>query len=153
MTTPEPNEVAEEEYEDERPSHFWRIFAILLLLPYAILGWLRFADGLSYSAYMSGIKLWPGPRYIIASGLVVGAGFSLVLLFLISRARFSAPLTRIWCMLFLGWLWVDHIWLGRREAFRYQWIINLLISIVTILIAFVLVRDQDYLREKKHGQQ
>jgi hypothetical protein len=58
--------------------------------------------------------------------------------------RIAPPLARIVCMLFLGWLWVDRIWLGTRESFYYQLTVNLLISAATLLIAFVLVRGRDY---------
>ena len=133
-----------------RPLHpvpFRRILAILCLAPYALLGWLRFAQGLAYRNYLNQLALWPGPQYIILSGLAIGAALSLLILVLLLRAHFSPPLARIICMLFLGWLWADHIWLGTREAFHYQLVVNLLISAATLVVAFVLVRDRDYLKK------
>jgi hypothetical protein len=136
----------EEEYPLPAPNTFRRILSMLCLAPYAQLGWLRFSQGLTYRGYLSELKIWPGPQYIIFSGLAIGATFSLLLLALLLRARFAPPLARIICMFFLGWLWVDHIWLGTREAFHYQLIVNILISTATVLIAFVLVREPDYRR-------
>ena len=128
------------------PNTFRRILAVVCLAPYALLGWLRFSQGLAYRDYLSELKIWPGPQYVIFSGLAIGIGFSLLILVLLLRVRFAPPLARMLCMLFLGWLWTDHIWLGTREAFHYQLAVNVLVSLVTLLIAFVLVRGQDYQR-------
>jgi hypothetical protein len=128
------------------PNTFRRILAVLCLAPYALLGWLRFSQGLAYRGYLDTLKLWPGPRYVILSGLAIGIGFSLLMLVLLLRARFAPLLARIVCLLFLGWLWVDQIWLGTREAFHYQLAVNVLVSLVTLLIAFGLVRGRDYHR-------
>ncbi len=153
MVNSQPQEFVEEENAPAAPSPFRRILAILCLAPYAMLGWLRFSQGLTYRNYLSGLELWPGPLYIILSGLAIGLGFSLVLLILIYRAHFAAPFARMICMLFLGWLWIDHIWLGTREAFHYQLVVNTLISAATAIIAFVFVRDRDYQKEGNHDQQ
>jgi hypothetical protein len=126
------------------PKPLRRILAALCLAPYALLGWLRFSQGLAYRDYLTTLALWPGPQYIILSGLAIGVSFSLLMLALLLRTRFAPPLARIVCMLFLGWLWVDRIWLGTRESFYYQLTVNLLISAATLLIAFVLVRGRDY---------
>ncbi len=139
----------DEKNTDPTPNTFRRVLAMLCLAPYALLGWLRFSQGLRYQTYLQALGLWPGARYVILSGLAVGAAFSLALLVLLLRARYAPPLARIVCMLFLGWLWVDHIWLGTREAFHYQLAVNGLISLATLLVAFVLVRDRDYLRIPK----
>lgn len=136
----------EEENSSPTPNTFRRILATLCLAPYALLGWLRFSQGLAYRDYLDTLALWPGPQYIILSGLAIGIGFSLLILVLLLRARFAPPLARMICMLFLGWLWTDHIWLGTREAFHYQLVVNVLISAVTLLIAFGLVRGRDYHR-------
>jgi phosphatidylserine synthase len=138
----------EEENSSTAPNTFRRILAALCLAPYALLGWLRFSQGLAYRDYLSELKIWPGPQYVIFSGLAIGIGFSLLLLMLLLHVRIAPPLARMICMLFLGWLWVDHIWLGTREAFHYQLAVNALVSIVTLLIAFVLVRGRDYLKEE-----
>lgn len=140
---------ADEESPFPTPNIFRRVLAMLCLAPYALLGWLRLSQGLRYQSYLQSLGLWPGPRYIILSGLAIGAAFSLALLALLLRVRFAPPLARIICMLFLGWLWVDHIWLGTREAFHYQLAVNVLISLATLLVAFVLVRDRDYLKAPK----
>ena len=140
------NPQIEEEESLPAPNTLRRILAVLCLAPYALLGWLRFSQGLVYRDYLSELKIWPGPQYIIFSGLAIGIGFSLLIMVLLLRSRFAPPFTRIVCMLFLGWLWVDHIWLGTREAFHYQLAVNGLISAVTLLIAFVLVRSRDYHR-------
>ena len=145
------NPQIEEENKLPTPNTLRRILAILCLVPYALLGWLRFSQGLTYRDYFSELKIWPGPQYVIFSGLAIGIGFSLLMLVLLLRARFAPPLARIICMVFLGWLWVDHIWLGTREAFYYQLVVNLLISAVTLLIAFVLVRGRDYQRFYSEG--
>ena len=141
------NPQIEEENTLPAPNTFRRILAILCLAPYALLGWLRFSQGLAYRDYLTALALRPGPRYVILSGLAIGIGFSLLILVLLLRVRFAPPLARIICMLFLGWLWADPIWLGTREAFHYQLAINVLISAVTLVIAFVLVRDRDFLEE------
>ncbi len=133
------------------PNTFRRILAILCLAPYALLGWLRFSQGLAYREYLTELALWPGPQYIIFSGLAIGVSFSLLMLVLLLRARFVPLLARMLCMLFLGWLWADHIWLGTREAFYYQLVVNILISAATLLIAFVLVRGRDYQRFYSEG--
>jgi len=82
----------EEENSSPTPNTFRRILATLCLAPYALLGWLRFSQGLAYRGYLDALALWPGPQYVILSGLAIGIGFSLLILVLLLRARFAPPL-------------------------------------------------------------
>jgi hypothetical protein len=135
------------------PSKGRRLLAIFCLFWYALLGWLRFYQAQVHQAYFSELRIWPGPLYIALSGLLIGLFFSLAVILLIIKVRFAPPYTRMTGMLFLGWLWFDHIWLGKREAFNHQLVINILISLVTGWIVFILIRNQDYGKEETHDKQ
>ena len=132
-----------------------RITAALILFAYALLGWLRFYNAIRYQQYLLDLRIWPSPRYIMLSGLTIGVAFSLVLLSVLIRAGITPIVARIMSFLFLGWLWVDHVRLGTREAFPSQISVNILITIVTFILMFVLIRNKDYYREmeeKNDGQ-
>jgi hypothetical protein len=125
-----------------------RIAAALILLCYALLGWLRFYNAIKYQQYFLELMIWPSPRYIMLSGLAIGTTFSLVLLSVLIRAGITPIVARIVGFLFLGWLWVDHVRLGTREAFPSQISVNILITVVTLLLILVLIRNRDYYGEK-----
>ena len=125
-----------------------RITAALILFWYALLGWLRFYNAIKYQQYLLDLKIWPSQRYIMLSGLAIGITFSLILLSVLIRAGITPIVARIAGFLFLGWLWFDHIKLGTREAFPSQIGVNVLITVVTLLLTFVLIRNRDYYGEK-----
>ena len=130
-----------------------RIAAAFLIFWYALLGWLRLVEALKNQEYLLALKVWPRPFYLIASGLVLGLGFSLALLLVAFRARFAPIYFRILAMIFLGWLWFDRAWLGTRAAFLNQFGFTILISIITLAITFLLIRNEDYFRKDNHDKQ
>ena len=142
-----------EEKPQSRRLSAWRIAAIFCLFWYALLGWLRFAAALSYQSYFIEIHIWPRTTYIMASGLAIGVGFSLALVLVIFRVKFTPIYMHLLGILFLAWLWFDHTWLGTRAAFYNQAAISILITIVTLILVFVLVRRKDYIQEVTHEQQ
>ena len=102
ISTEMENPRIEEENKLPAPNTLRRILAILCLVPYALLGWLRFSQGLTYRDYFNELKIWPGPQYVIFSGLAIGIGFSLLMLVLLLRARFAPPLARYHMHVVLG---------------------------------------------------
>jgi hypothetical protein len=121
-----------------------RILSMTLVLVYALMGWLRYREIYMYWFYFLKLGIWPRPYYFLWSGVGIGAVFSLALVLMIFRASFVPLFVRIAGGLFLAWLWVDRIWLGRREAFFDQLGISILITLATLIIMFVLVRKVDY---------
>ena len=153
MKNPESDKPILEEQPMPRPKRCWRFFAIFCLFWYALLGWLRFSEALSYQAYLTEMHIWPGAFYIMISGLVIGVGFSLAMVLLMIRAKFTAIYVRLLGILFLAWLWFDHTWLGTRKAFTNQAAVSILITLVTLIIMFVLVRSKDFRKEEAHDKQ
>lgn len=128
----------------------WRIAAFFCTFWYALLGWLRFTNGLKFSDNFTDINLWPRPLYISISGLVIGILFTTAIIFMVLKIKYTPAFLRILGVLFILWLWFDHIWFGTREAFFNQVIITLLITLVTLILIFVLVKKKDYNKEKKN---
>ncbi len=125
----------------------WRMAALFCTFWFALLGWLRFYNGLRFTDNFTNLNLWPRPLYLTISGLVIGEIFSLGMLFLFLKARITPSYMKISGILFLIWLWFDNIWFGTREAFFNQLIVTLLITLVTMALIFVLVRKNDYYKE------
>ncbi len=132
--------------ERKRNKAGWRIAALFLIFWYALLGWLRFFIGFKFTDNFTSINLWPRPLYIAYSGLVIGIAFTIAILFIIIKIKFTALYVKILGIIFLIWLWFDHIWFGTREAFFNQLIITILITLVTLGLAFILVRKKDYIK-------
>ncbi len=130
-----------------------RITAAFLVFWYALLGWLRLVEALKNQEYLLALQVWPRPLYLIASGLALGVGFSLAFLLVIFRVKFAPIYFRILAMVFLGWLWFDRAWLGTRAAFFNQLGFTILISVITLAITFLLVRNEDYFRKDNHDGQ
>lgn len=125
----------------------WRIAGIISLCIYALLGWLRFYKAWEYQQYLSELNIWPRPLYIILSGLAIGFVFSVGAILTLLRVKITPGFIRISGMLFLGWLWFDHLWLGTREAFTSQASVLLLITVTTLIVMFIFIRKKDYFRK------
>ncbi len=136
-----------------RRAKWRRITAVICLCAYALAGWLRLRETLVYWAYLLDLKIWPSPLYILLSGAGIGLSFSLGALFAALRLRFAPLYTRISGILFLLWLWCDHIFLGTREAFFDQVFMLTIISLLTLLVVFILVRNKDFSKEENHGRE
>ncbi len=130
-----------------------RAATFFCLFWYALLGGLRFYETLGYQAYLTELKIWPRPLYILLSGLAIGLGFNLAMLFVALRLRCTPLYIRALGSVFLAWLWFDAIWLGTREAFYHNLPVTGLISAVTLLVMFALVKLKDYSREENDGNQ
>jgi FtsH-binding integral membrane protein len=150
---PLANTQSPEEKPQSRRLSAWRIATIFCLFWYALLGWLRFAAARSYQSYFTELHVWPNATYIIASGLAIGVGFSLALVLVILRVKFTPIYMHLLGILFLAWLWFDHTWLGTRTAFYTQAAISILITLITLTVMFVLVRKEDYIQETPDERQ
>jgi uncharacterized membrane protein len=128
----------------KKPSGWRRVLAVLCLALYTLMGCLRFFQGIAYRSLFAELALWPDPLYIILSGAAIALGFSLVLLLVLLKNRHAPRVSRWLGTAFLLWLWIDRIWLGRREAFFHQALIGCLISLVTLLMMHLLIRRKDF---------
>ena len=131
----------------------WRIVALFCTFWYALLGWLRFYNGLRYEEIFTILNLWPRPLYIILSGLAIGSTFTIGMLFILFKLKVTPGYMKILGMAFLVWLWVDNIWLGTREAFFNQIIVTLIITLITLILAFILVKDKDSHKGSAHDSE
>lgn len=130
-----------------------RAVTVFCLFWYALLGWLRFYETLVYRSYLTKLNIWPRPEYILGSGLLIGLAFSLAILFVLLKVRYTSAYVRWLGGIFLAWLWFDHIWFGTRAAFFSQVLVLTAITLMTLLVMFVLVKEADYHREESHGNQ
>lgn len=124
--------------------------AALACCAFALMGWLRFSTALAYRAELLGFGFSPQPLYFILSGLALGLAFSLAALFIIVRARFAPVVARAFCLAFLAAFWVERVPLGTRAAFFRHLETTVLISLLTLTLAFILVRPADY-RKDQHS--
>jgi hypothetical protein len=126
---------------------YW-ISAFLLML-YALVGWLRLQQTLLYWYYFLGLGLWPHPLYLAVSGGVIGAGYSLALIFHLVRFKYTARYIRFLGILLVIWIWIDRIWIGMRDAFLFLLPITILITGCTIGLDLLLVRKIDYIKKSQ----
>ena len=85
----------------------------------ALACWLRLSEALRNFSYLRGIGLYPDPRYLAISGGMRGLLFTAAFVFILIRSTAAPLITRLICALYVGWLWSDRIWIGRREAFYF----------------------------------
>ncbi len=129
---------------------YW-ISAFLLML-YALVGWLRLQQTLLYWYYLLGLGLWPHPLYLAVSGGVIGAGYSLALIFHLVRFKYTARYIRFLGILLIIWIWIDRIWIGMRDSFTSLLPITIIITVCTIGLDLLLVRKTQYKKKiKKHA--
>jgi len=142
-----------ESKKSARRAKWRRIAVIISLSAIAMAGWLRARETLVYWSYLLKLKIWPSPLYILLSGLVIGLTFSLGVLFVAIQLRFAPLYIRISGVLLLLWLWCDYIFLGTREAFFDQVLVLTIISLLTLHVVFILVRNKDFSKEEYHGRE
>jgi hypothetical protein len=130
-----------------------RIAALFCTFWYALFGWLHFYNGLRYEEIFTTLNLWPRPLYIILSGLAIGSTFTVGIFLIFLRAKITPTYMKILGMVFLVWLWFDNIWLGTREAFFNQVIITFLITLITVILIFILLKDKDYHKGSTHDSE
>ncbi|MBM3136591.1 MAG: hypothetical protein FJZ98_00200 [Chloroflexi bacterium] len=118
---------------------------ILIAIPavYALVGWLRLDGALTYREYFATLNLWPRPIYFAITGGLIGVTFSLAAFLWLLHWRYAAVYTRWLAIVFLIWFWVDRIWLSVREAFFHQLETGILITLITIVWVFILIRRKD----------
>ena len=134
---------------------FWRatrwLLALLAAVFYALIGWLRMSEALRNWQYLRSIVLYPDPRYIAISGGGRGLLFIIAFLFLLLRTPAALVINRMAYVIYLGWMWMDRIWIGTREAFYTKLPSILFFSAITLLIPFVIIQNRDYRKEISHG--
>jgi len=125
---------------------YW-ISAFFLFL-YALIGWLRLQQTLLFWYYFLELGLWPHPLYFAVSGGMIGAGYSLALIFHFARFKYAAQTIRFLGILLIIWIWIDRIWIGIRETFISLLPITLIITGCTIGLDLLLVRKIEYMKKK-----
>jgi len=123
----------------------WRwVLSLVSAAFIALTGWLRLSGALRNFNYLREIRLFPGPTYIAISGGVRAFLFTAAFVLLFLRARSALFFTRSIAAAYLLWMWVDRIFLGTREAFRFYLASTLLISAFMLFFAFALLQPRDY---------
>lgn len=126
----------------------WRRTILIALLGiYALMGLLRLRGALTFQDYFITLNIWPRPIYLAITGGMIGFAFTLAVFLLLFNWRYAYKYARWLAVVFLLWFWADRIWLSMREAFFNQLEIGLLITLVTFIWAFTLIRRND-LHEK-----
>jgi len=125
-----------------------RITALSIAFFYALMGWVRLRESIRYYSYLQSIQLYPGPLYIAISGSAAGAVFTAAFFLILFRSRIAPFYARIVSLVYIAWWWADRIWLGRPEAFERQVFLTTLVTLVTLIFAFILVRKKDIPEER-----
>ena len=128
---------------------YW-ISAFFLFL-YALVGWLRLQQALLFWYYFLELDLWPHPLYFAVSGGVIGAGYSLALIFHFVRFKYTAQIIRVLGILLIIWIWVDRIWIGIRDAFTSLLPITIIITGCTLGLDLLLVKRIEYIKESEEN--
>ncbi len=130
---------------------YW-ISAFFLFLV-ALVGGVRLQQTLLYWYYFLKLGLWPHPLYFAVSGGMIGAGYSLALIFHFAHFKYTARYIRFLGILLILWIWVDRIWIGIRETIISLLPIKLIITGCTSGLDLLLVRKIEYTKKKsqKHA--
>ncbi|MDO9547074.1 MAG: hypothetical protein Q7J07_10060 [Pelolinea sp.] len=131
-----------------RKTHRIYWLSTFLLAIYALIGWLRFQQTLSYWYYLLELDLWPHPVYLAISGGLIGIGYSLALVCHLFRVRYTPQFIRVLGIALIIWIWIDRIWIGIREGFIDLLPVTILITACTISIDILLVSKLDYKQVK-----
>ncbi|MCD6576931.1 MAG: hypothetical protein J7K66_02830 [Anaerolineaceae bacterium] len=121
---------------------YW-ISAFLLML-YALVGWLRLQQTLLYWYYFLKLGLWPHPFYLAVSGGAIGFGYTLALVFHLVRFKYTAYYIHFLGILLVLWIWLDRIWIARRDSFISLLPITVIITCCTIGLDLLLIRKIKY---------
>lgn len=128
----------------------WRHrLSLLMAAVYALMGWLRLQQAVQFWTILKDLDIWPRPLYFAISGGAIGIGFTIAFLLMLGKKRFTCYYIRILSASFLIWFWIDRILYSTYSAFFMQLPISLLITASTILLAFILVRKNDFPKEMK----
>jgi hypothetical protein len=136
-----------ETINDLKISRWRRIISLCLLPGYALIGWLRLAEVLNNWDYLLELNIWPRPLYFAITGTLIGAGFTLALVFLLLKCKFGGRFNRILGGVFLVWFWADRIWFSLRDAFFNQLFVAFLITAITLIWMFLLTQKTDLQRK------
>jgi len=128
---------------------YW-ISAFFLFL-YALVGWLRLQQALLFWYYFLELDLWPHPLYFAVSGGVIGAGYSLALIFHFVRFKYTAQIIRVLGILLIIWIWVDRIWIGIRDAFTSLLPITIIITGCTLGLDLLFIRRIEYIKKSEEN--
>ena len=128
---------------------YW-ISAFFLSL-YALVGWLRLQQALSYWYYFLELGLWPHPLYFAVSGGLIGSGYSLALIFHFAHFKYTARFIHLLGILLIIWIWVDRIWIGIRDTFNSLLPITIIITGCTLGLDLLLVRKIEYMKKSEEN--
>jgi len=126
---------------------YW--ISAFFLIMYALVGWLRLQQTLLYWYYFLELGLWPHPLYLAVSGGLIGIGYSLALIFHLTRFKYTARSVRFLGILLIIWIWIDRIWIGMRDTFISLLSVTILITGCTIGLDLLLVRKIEYTKKNK----
>ena len=129
-----------------RRRYFTSAFFLTL---YALIGWLRLQQTLLYWYYFLELDLWPHPLYLAISGGAIGIGYSLALIFHLTRFKYTARYIHFLGILLIIWVWIDRIWIGMRDSFTSLLPITIIITLCTIGLDLLFVRKIEYLKKNK----
>lgn len=104
----------------------------LLLLIFAVMGWLRFSQSIYQWQYLVAYKVNPGPLYTLISGLLIGISMSIALFAFWMRKPWSKQFLQITvAIIFTGW-WLDYLILTRNSSAFTNWPFRLAGSLVVL---------------------
>ena len=128
---------------------YWASAFFLFL--YALVGWLRLQQALLFWYYFLELGLWPHPLYFAVSGGVIGAGYSLALIFHFVHFKYTAKIIRVLGILLIIWMWVDRIWIGIRDAFISLLPITIIITGCTLGLDLLFIRKIEYIKKSEEN--
>ena len=128
------------EPQPSQPRNRRYFMAAMLLIIYALVGWLRLYNSLRFWNYLQELGLRPSPLYLALSGGLIAIAFTIAFFLCIMRMKSCGLFSRIICVLFLLWFWLDGICLRDREKFLYQLPVTILITAATLILMFFMNR-------------
>jgi hypothetical protein len=112
-------------------SFLFKLLSLLLLI-FAVLGWLRFSQSIYQWYYLVAYQVKPGPLYTLISGLLIGISMSIGLVAFWMRKPWSKQYLQIaFAIIFTGW-WLDYLILTRNPSAFTNWPFRLVGSLVVL---------------------
>ena len=129
-----------------RSRKYRRIYwlSAFLLAFYALVGWLRLQQALTFWYYLLELGLRPHPIYLAISGGLIGIWYSLALIYHLFRLKFTPLIIRVLGIILIIWIWIDRIWIGIRQTFFDLLPVTIMITACTISIDILLISKLEY---------
>ena len=132
-----------------RKRSIWHKLLLVGLVGLSLSGWLRLYQSISLWADLQAIGVQPGPLYLAVSGALIGLAGLAAALSLWLRTRRAAPVAGGVVAAWLGWNWIDKLWIASSPLALDNWPFALAASLLLLVYTFLVLRQEERLKDEQ----